>query len=123
MLAFALRRCVPAIFLLLPWRGAPETLAADPLAATRVPLAIDEGRADRHVPWPVTTGVPFPQGKLTRADACRLVDDRGEEQPLQTRVAATWDAAKSSVRWLTIDFLAQPGRRYALEFGPGISRR
>jgi hypothetical protein len=99
-------------------------IAATPLhAATRIELVIDELRENRSVAWPVTTGVPFPEGKLTAAEQCRLVDDRGEEQLLQSKVAATWDAEKKSIRWLTIDFIAQPGRKYVLEFGPEISRK
>src|SRR5262245_57476429 len=93
------------------------------VAATPIDLVIHDGRPNRTVPWPVTTGVPFPQGSLTDPDQCRLIDDRGEEQPLQAKVAATWDAARTSIRWLTIDFIAQPGRKYALEFGPGITQK
>lgn len=92
-------------------------------AATRVDLVIDEPFADRKVPWPITTGVPFPRGKLTSIEHCRLIDDRGLERPLQARVAATWDAERKSVRWLTIDFIAEPGRKYALEFGNDIVRQ
>lgn len=90
------------------------------LAVTRVPLVINEAFADRAVAWPITTGVPFPRGALKKAENCRLVDDTGKEQPLQATVAATWGAEKTSIRWLTIDFLAQPGRKYALEFGEEI---
>ena len=97
-------------------------MASMSLAATRVDLAINEPEAARHVPWPVTTGVPFPRGALTDASRCRLVDDRGLEQPLQVKVAAHWEAARASIRWLTIDFIAQPDRSYALEFGPDVSR-
>lgn len=92
-------------------------------AATRIELVLDEPFADRAAPWPVTTGVPFPRGKLTSGDRCRLLDDQGQEQPLQTRVSATWDAEAKSVRWLTIDFISQPGRKYALEFGEEVTRK
>lgn len=96
-------------------------LLAAPLAAsTRVELVINEPYADRSAPWGVTTGVPFPRGGLASPDNCRLVDDTGREVALQSRVAATWDAEKKSIRWLTIDFIAQPGRKYSLEFGPEI---
>ena len=95
--------------------GSAIDAVGDPAdAATRVDLVIDEPLADRPSAWPITTGVPFPRGKLSRAECCRLIDDRGQEQPLQTQVAATWDAERKSVRWLTIDFLAEPGRKYAL---------
>ncbi len=99
------------------------SFAASPDKPTRVPLVIDEPFDSRKAAWPVTTGVPFPQGRLAAAENVRLVDDRGDEQRLQTKVAATWDAARTSIRWLTIDFVAQPGRRYELEFGPSIRRR
>ncbi|TXT32532.1 MAG: hypothetical protein FD138_2048 [Planctomycetota bacterium] len=92
-------------------------------ATTRVDLVIDEPLADRKAAWPITTGVPFPRGKLSDAEHCRLIDDQGQEQPLQARVAATWDADRKSVRWLTIDFIAEPGRKYALEFGDDVGRR
>jgi hypothetical protein len=92
-------------------------------AATRIDLVVDEPFADRTAAWPITTGVPFPRGKLTSAEHCRLIDDRGQEQPLQARIAATWDSQQGSVRWLTIDFIAEPGRKYALEFGDDVVQR
>jgi len=98
------------------------TFAGTASAATLVELVIDEATEKRSVAWPVTTGVPFPQGALTKEENCRLLDEKGQEQPLQSKVAATWDAARSSIRWLTIDFIAQPGRKYWLEFGPEVKR-
>lgn len=99
------------------------TLSLEAQAATRIELIVDEPFDSRSVPWPVTTGVPFPRGQLTDTKHCRLIDDTGEEQTLQSRVAATWDAERSSIRWLTIDFIARPGRQYALEFGQDVRRR
>lgn len=87
---------------------------------TRIELVIDEALPHRSVAWPVTTGVPFAEGTLANAEQCRLVDDQGAEQPLQTKVAATWNAERTSIRWLTIDFIAHAGRRYVLEFGADI---
>lgn len=101
---------------ILMWLSAPA------FAVIRVELQIDEPLQGRSVPWPVTTGVPFPRDGLARAENCRLVDDTGRERLLQTRVAATWDAERTSIRWLTIDFIAEPGRSYVLEFGPDIER-
>ena len=92
------------------------------VAATRIDLVVDEPFADRTAAWPITTGVPFPRGGLKDAEHCRLIDDRGQERPLQARVTATWDAERRDVRWLTIDFTAEPGRKYALEFGDDIVR-
>src|SRR4051794_388638 len=91
-------------------------LAAPAPAATRVAIVLNEVQP-RSVAWPVTTGVPFPKGKLSAPERCRLVDDRGVEHPLQARASATWDGPRGSVRWLTVDFIAAPGRKYFLEFG------
>ena len=118
--------CGTALLALGCWVVAIGGLAADDVVGTTTPeetsveLVLDEAMPGRTVPWPVTTGVPFPEGSLASANNCRLVDDRGESQLFQAKVAATWDAARSSVRWLTIDFIARPGRKYALEFGPDI---
>ncbi|MCE9608563.1 MAG: hypothetical protein K8U03_27065 [Planctomycetia bacterium] len=100
-----------------------STCAGAAAAATRIELVVDEATHARTVAWPVTTGVPFPLRALTDERRCRLVDDTGAEQPLQAKAAATWDAARSSIRWLTIDFIARPGRKYALEFGPDVRRK
>jgi hypothetical protein len=101
---------------------AASAITSPVLAAGRVPLVVNESAGKRTVAFPVTTGIPFPRGGLTAETHCRLVDDMGRERPLQTKVAATWDAAATSIRWLTIDFLAEPGRKYALEFGPEVKR-
>src|SRR4051794_37978343 len=99
-------------------------LACGPHApvASRVDLLLDEVQS-RSVPWPVTTGVPFPRGRLPSADNCRLIDDTGTERLFQAKAAATWDGPAGSVRWLTIDLIAHPGRKYALEFGPDVKRK
>src|SRR5262245_20274152 len=91
-------------------------------SATRIDLVLDEVQA-RSVPWPITTGVPFPRGKLTSVDRCRLIDDLGIEYPLQAKKAATWDGPDGSIRWLTIDFIATPGRKFALEFGDDVTAK
>lgn len=106
---------LPAVLLLLACgRHAP--------AAERVELVLDEVQA-RSVPWPVTTGVPFPRAKLPSPENCRLIDDTGTECLVQAKAAATWDGPRGSVRWLTIDFVARPGRKYALEFGADVGRK
>lgn len=89
-------------------------------AATRVELVLDEPQPPRTVPWPITTGVPFPKGALTSVENCKLLDNDGQECLLQAKTVATWDGPKGSIRWLTIDFIAQPGKKYALEFGPDV---
>jgi hypothetical protein len=90
-------------------------------AAERVELVLNEVQP-RAVPWPVTTGVPFPREKLASPESCRLIDDTGAERLFQAKATGTWDGPRGSVRWLTIDFIAQPGRKYALEFGADVTR-
>jgi hypothetical protein len=117
-------QCRPSFFVVLGIVLAGLSGAGNSaMAGTRIDLVVDEPFPDRKAVWPITTGVPFPRGKLTGAEHCRLLDDRGAEQPLQVQVAATWEAERKSVRWLTIDFLAEPGRKYALEFGDDVVRR
>ena len=98
------------------------TAAAPVTAATRIPLKIDEPLQNRSVAWPVTTGVPFPRGGLTDESHCRLVDAAGQEHPLQSQVTGTWDRQRTSIRWLTIDFIARPGTAYWLEYGDDVRR-
>lgn len=81
-------------------------------------------RADRNQsdPWPITTGLPFPQGALTSGDHVRLLDERGHEVPCQTVVRSQWNR-HGSVRWLGLDFqglLTQKGATYTLEFGQQV---
>jgi len=52
--------------------------------------------------FPVTRGVPLPEGRLRDADglAIRLTD--GSLRPMQTRVLETW--FDGSIKWLLLDF-------------------
>ena len=89
-----------------------------------VPLAVDNPHPFAVADWPMTSGVPFPQGKLGRAGDVRLRKN-GEEIPLQTRVMARW--RDGSVKWLLVDFPATVPAggtaEYRLEFGRGIDRK
>lgn len=89
-------------------------------SVTRVELIFNEPQPARKAAWPVTTGVPIPRGALQSIDNCLLRDNDGEECLLQARATATWDGPKGSIRWLLIDFIAQPGKKYVLEFGPEV---
>jgi len=96
-------------------------LAAQSLrASTRVELVLNQPQPAPTVPSPITTGVPFPRGGLASVENCLLRDSDGQECLFQARPVATWDGPKGSIRWLTIDFVAQPGKTYALEFGADV---
>lgn len=72
---------------------------------------------------PVTTGVPFPRGRLASGDGLVLRDGAGQARPLQTEVLDRWP--DGSCKWLLVDFQATvPAHgtsRYSLEIAGGKS--
>lgn len=74
---------------------------------------------------PMTVGVPFPRGGLASVEHLRLVDEAGQEIPLQVKETARW-ARFGSVRWALCDFVVDlkgsPGKVF-LEYGPEIRRK
>jgi len=99
--------------------AAPETR---PEAAS-VPLAVSSLHRFPVQDWPVTTGIPFPQGQLGSADHVRLLADEGEV-PAQVRLTARWP--DGSVKWLLVTFRASVAgeavSKYRLEFGRRVRR-
>lgn len=74
--------------------------------------------------WPISTGVPFPQGALLDENHVRLLDEAGAEVPCQTAVRSLW-TREGSVQWLGLDFqgaLKPDGAKYRLEFGTEVRR-
>jgi len=69
---------------------------------------------------PVRTGVPMEPGAVFDATHVRLLID-GRETDLQTEVLARYN--DRSVKWLLLDFVATPGTKLVLEFGPGVRRK
>src|SRR5262245_11066024 len=53
-------------------------------AATELPLAILEPTGVKRSGWPVTSGIPLPQGALRDQELSALFDANGRELPLQT---------------------------------------
>lgn len=74
--------------------------------------------------FPVTVGVPFPAGQVDDASQLSLVDEQGNQLPLQARAAATrrWD--DGTLRWVFLDFQVdmQPKqtRRLRLRYGRDV---
>jgi len=90
----------------------------------RIPLRIlnQPGATLDHAP--MTVGVPFPHGVLDSEDQVRLVDEDGNEHPLQTLVTATWSRF-GPIKWLLCDFtidLNGGPREMVLEYGPTVRR-
>lgn len=84
-------------------------------ATVRVPLVIDR---PAHVPdcrWPLTVGVPFPQGLVREVDGLCVQDDAGTAVACQLAVTARW--RDGSVRWARVDFQADTKRSYSVVTG------
>lgn len=95
------------------FRTNPPPEPAGKAQKERVPLKIEGGRLL------VTAGVPFAQGVLGSDAHLRLLDGKGAEIPLQTRVLGRWP--DGSVKWALLDFeSSQPGA--TLEYGAQVGR-
>ena len=94
----------------------------------------ETGGIDRQA-WPVTCGVPFPDGQISaeaiRQDHWRLVDQAGKEVASQAEVATTWgiypDGSNGYAKWIHVTFLADvpAGKvsQYRLEYGDGVKSK
>ena len=66
-----------------------------------VTLHLNNASNRRIASYPVTYGVPLPEGSLKRADGL-IAKAGGTARPLQTRVLETWP--DKSIKWLLLDF-------------------
>lgn len=75
--------------------------------------------------YPLTCGVPFPEGMLKDVDELRLETESGEEVPLQVARTASWP--DGSVKWALLDFQVDleptEEKLLTLRFGEGTSRK
>ena len=72
-------------------------------AATQIELSVVQPLGVPRPAWPVTMGVPFPEGCLLDPEALRLSCD-GTALPLQARTMLSWP--DGSARWVLLDFQA-----------------
>jgi hypothetical protein len=90
-------------------------------AAGSIPVTVDRYLPDARGLAPVKFGVPFAPGMLKPDEAVAVVDDQGAAVVSQSHVLATWNpAGDRGVRWLLVDFLADPQRRYWIVFGSDL---
>lgn len=70
------------------------------------PLPLPIVSEDKHAlsDWPVTQGIPIPEGTLARGAHVRVLDPDGKAIPTQSQCLATWDPDRRFVKWLLIDF-------------------
>jgi len=67
-----------------------------------VPLTVTNTAAVARHAWPVTSGVPFPEGHLGSADHVRLLDESNRTVAAQFVPLAEWP--DGSIKWLLVDF-------------------
>ncbi|MBM4087511.1 MAG: hypothetical protein FJ272_22175, partial [Planctomycetes bacterium] len=76
------------------------------------------------VPLPmVSGGVPFPKGKLFRAERVRVADAAGREMPCQIEVLARWHADHSIKMLLVTVPGSSASAQMTLVFGPDVLRQ
>ncbi|MDX9979037.1 MAG: hypothetical protein RBU25_03215 [Lentisphaeria bacterium] len=96
----------------------PPLTAAE---ARTVPLRVRNPHGVAAQGWPVTSGIPFPQGMLASETETRLLRD-GQPVPAQIRATGHWP--DGSVKWLLLTFLADApagtDAAYALEYGRNV---
>ena len=95
-----------------------STASAQAEAAKRLPVTVwREAEAGRVVEF----CLPLAQGELAGVNALRVVNDKGQELPLQGRVLSSWPEDKSlRVLWLSVLSDKEP---FAVEYGKGTQRK
>ena len=72
-----------------------------------IPLTYSHDPERHPAQWPVTRGVPIPEGMLRGMEGLAVVDPDGDRVPAQIRVLGHW--ADGSVKWVLVDFKASAG--------------
>ncbi len=84
-----------------------------------VPLSVKEPAGVARPAWPVTSGVPLPEGAVKKAGELVLLDAAGKPVPCQTEAVCRWP--DGSLKWVHLSFQADlPGngeRKYKLAKG------
>ena len=80
----------------------PKPVKSAGARSRTIPLTISGRRGVEAENFPLTTGVPLPQGSLYDSRRVALFDHSRQAVPVQTRVTGQWP--DGSVRWLLLDF-------------------
>lgn len=71
-----------------------------------VSLVVEEQSLVEDIGWPITTGIPLPEGMVAVPDRLRLLVD-GAVTPAQFRTLSSYHAGGGgTLRWVGVDFLA-----------------
>jgi hypothetical protein len=99
-------------------RGSFKTDVPAPRSKSRLSEAPILLRRAGAVPWPVSVGVPFPQGALGSLNDMSLAEQNGSPIPAQTRVLGKW--SDESLRWVLADFISDGTGDYRVKFGRDV---
>jgi hypothetical protein len=87
----------------------------------RIALKVTEEEGIARGSWPLTRGVPFPQGAMADLEGLYLVDSEGQAVATQFRTLSHW--SDGSVKWVLVDFQADVAANgevtYALGYDGG----
>ena len=93
-----------------------------PGADFAVPISVANQLFVRAEHWPMSIGVPFPQGELGPAEDLHLLDSKGSPVRCQAHALVPWP--DGTVKWKLITFQANLGPNeqttYTLRKGPGL---
>ncbi|MBT6146882.1 MAG: hypothetical protein HOH74_15705, partial [Gemmatimonadetes bacterium] len=79
-------------------------------ALTPIPLHVTGAAGVDN--WPLTRGVPLPEGALHNVDGLLLVDSDGGVVPHQVRILSRWP--NGSLKWVLLDFQGRGNTTYQL---------
>ncbi|MEA3400997.1 MAG: hypothetical protein U9R79_07070 [Armatimonadota bacterium] len=103
--------------------GEPQ-VAQSAVARESVALTLLNDGRELPAGYPLTSGIPFPEGVLGSVDDLRLLDADGAELPLQARPLSRW--RDGSIRVVLLDTAlpaaTRDGARLTLEYGRGVTR-
>lgn len=105
-----------------PWPG--QASAAE-VANRTVELTVTETEGVARTDWPVTTGIPIPQGDIASASHFRVLNPASAEIPSEVTAVSYWP--DGSIRWVHVHFQATVGANqsvtYQLNYGTGVTRQ
>ncbi len=93
----------------------------EPIVKQSVPMALERAELLTDKPFPVSCGIPFPEGAIATLKLV-LTDPDGQELPVQGQAFLNWP--DGSVKWARIDFLAcrpqSETGKWTLTFGTDV---
>ena len=78
-------------------------IAAQPTLSSGIPITVNAPATVSGVhSWPVTAGIPFPQGLISGVSGLTIVDDTNRAVPCQIDTVTTWRADQQrAIRGIT----------------------